>query len=239
MTAEPLYVTQKLLALGMLAGLVAVFFLVPTEAFQGVAQRIFYVHVPAAWVAYLAFAVVLVGSIAYLRSADRRWDWIAYASARAGVVFTAINLVTGMLWGRPIWGTYWVWDPRLTLTLVLLIIYLGYLAFRATAPDETRGAKVAAVIGIAGFAVVPLVHFSVDWWRGQHPARTVIRPEAGPALPGSMLATLSFMSVVFVLAYLVFLALGVRLLRTESEIERLEARSLDAPPPRGGTGQAR
>lgn len=230
MIKDPLDLTQKLLALSMTAGLVAVFFLVPTEAFQGVAQRIFYVHVPSAWIAYLAFAIVLVGSVAYLRTLDQRWDWIAYASARAGVVFTVLNLITGMLWGRPIWGTYWVWDPRLTLTLVLLIIYLGYLAFRANAPDETRGAKVAAVIGIAGFAVVPLVHFSVDWWRGQHPARTVIRPEAGPALPGSMLATVAGMTAVFALAYLIFLALGVRLLRAESEIERIEARSIDSLP---------
>lgn len=225
MNREPLDITQALLALSMAAGLVAVFFLVPTESFQGVPQRIFYVHAPAAWIAYLAFAVVLVGSVAYLRTSDARWDWVAYASAKAGVIFTAVNLVTGMLWGRPIWGTYWVWDPRLTLTLVLLIVYLGYLVFRANAPDETRGAKVAAVIGIAGVAVIPLVHFSVDWWRGQHPVRTVIRPEAGPALPGSMLATVIFMTVVFMLLYLVFLALGVRLLKTESEIERLEAQS--------------
>lgn len=230
MTKDPLDVTQTLLFLSMAAGLIAVFFLVPTEAFQGVAQRIFYVHVPSAWIAYLAFAIVLVGSVAYLRTLDSRWDFIAYASARAGVVFTAINLITGMLWGRPIWGTYWVWDPRLTLTLVLLIIYLGYLAFRANAPDETRGAKVAAVIGIAGFAVVPLVHFSVDWWRGQHPARTVIRPEAGPALPASMLVTVGVMTVAFALAYLVFLALGVRVHRAESDIERLESLSVDSLP---------
>lgn len=230
MTKDPLDVTQTLLSLSMVSGLFAVFFLVPTEAFQGVAQRIFYVHVPSAWIAYLAFAVVLVGSVAYLRTLDSRWDFIAYASARAGVVFTVINLVTGMLWGRPIWGTYWVWDPRLTLTLVLLIIYLGYLAFRANAPDETRGAKVAAVIGIAGFAVVPLVHFSVDWWRGQHPARTVIRPEAGPALPASMLVTVGVMTVAFALVYLVFLALGVRLSRAESDIERLESMSVDSFP---------
>lgn len=230
MTKDPLDVTQTLLFLSMAAGLIAVFFLVPTEAFQGVAQRIFYVHVPSAWIAYLAFAIVLVGSVAYLRTLDSRWDFIAYASARAGVVFTAINLITGMLWGRPIWGTYWVWDPRLTLTLVLLIIYLGYLAFRANAPDETRGAKVAAVIGIAGFAVVPLVHFSVDWWRGQHPARTVIRPEAGPALPASMLVTVGVMTMAFALAYLVFLALGVRVHRAESDIERLESLSVDSLP---------
>jgi heme exporter protein C len=226
MKSDPLPLTEKLMAAVLAAGLLAVFFWVPTESFQGVSQRIFYVHVPAAWIAYLAFAVVLVGSIAYLRRADVRWDWVAHSSARVGVLFTALNLVTGMLWGRPVWGTFWVWDPRLTLTLVLLLIYLAYLAFRATATDATRGARIASVIGIAGFFVVPLVHFSVDWWRGQHPARTVFRPEAEPAMPASMSITLAVMVAAFTLAYVVFLALGVRLLRLESEIEELEAASL-------------
>jgi heme exporter protein C len=226
MKNDPLPLAAKLLAAVLAVGLLAVFFWVPTESFQGVSQRIFYVHVPAAWVAYIAFAVVLLGSIAYLRSSDLRWDWVAHASARVGVLFTALNLVTGMLWGRPVWGTFWVWDPRLTLTLVLLVIYLGYLAFRATATDATRGARIAAVIGIAGFIVVPLVHFSVDWWRGQHPARTVFRPEAGPAMPQSMVITLAVMVAAFTLAYVVFLALNVRMLRLESEIEELEAAAL-------------
>ncbi|MGQ0680114.1 MAG: cytochrome c biogenesis protein CcsA [Actinomycetota bacterium] len=229
MNKDPLGVTEKLLGAGLAVGLVMIFFWVPTDSFQGVHQRILYVHAPAAWVAYLAFGVVLIGSTAYLRRGDQRWDWVAHASAKAGVTFTALNLVTGMLWGRPIWGAYWAWDPRLTLTLVLLLIYIGYLGFRATATDSTRGARIGAVIGIAGFLVVPLVHFSVDWWRGQHPARTVFRPEAGPAMPSSMLITLLFMVAMFTLAYTVFLALGVRTLRLESEIEELESRSPPAP----------
>ena len=184
-------------------------------------------HAPAAWVAYLAFGVVLVCSIAYLRTGDVRWDWVAHASARTGVLFTALNLVTGMLWGRPIWGAYWAWDPRLTLTLVLLLIYLGYLIFRANASDQTRGARIAAVIGIAGFMVVPLVHFSVDWWRGQHPSRTVIRPEAGPALPAEMQIVLGGMMLVFTLLYLVLLALSVRVLKLEADVMELESLSLE------------
>lgn len=228
MKKDPLLFTQRLVAAGFLAGLAAIFFWVPTESFQGVSQRILYVHAPAAWVAYLAFGVVLAASIAYLKTGDMRWDWVAHASARTGVLFTAINLATGMLWGRPIWGAYWAWDPRLTLTLVLFLIYVGYLAFRAGATEQTRGARIAAVIGIAGFMVVPLVHFSVDWWRGQHPSRTVIRPEAGPALPSEMLAVLIAMCVVFTLLYLVLLALGVRLLRLENDVMELETRSIDA-----------
>lgn len=227
MKRDPLLATQGLAVAGMLAGLVAIFFFVPTDAFQGVAQRILYIHAPAAWIAYLAFGVVLIGSIGYLKSSDLRWDWVAHASARAGVMFTAVFLITGMMWGRPVWGAFWVWDPRLTLSLVLFLIYLGYLTFRATAGDETRGARIAAVIGISGFMVVPLVHFSVDWWRGQHPARTVIRPEAGPAMPSEMFITLLGMVGVFTLLYLILLALGVRLLKLESDVIELEARSLD------------
>ncbi len=223
MRKDPLLLTQQLLAAGFLAGLAGIFFWVPTEAFQGVAQRILYVHAPSAWVAYLAFGVVLVCSIAYLRTGDMRWDWVAHASARTGVLFTALNLVTGMLWGRPIWGAYWAWDPRLTLTLVLFLIYLGYLAFRANASDEGRGARIAAVIGIAGFMVVPLVHFSVDWWRGQHPSRTVIRPESDPALPAEMQIMLVAMMALFTLLYLVFLALSVRLLKLETDVMELES----------------
>lgn len=228
MKKDPLDMAVKLFACGLATGLVLIYFWVPTDSFQGVSQRIFYVHVPAAWAAYLAFGVVLIASIAYLRTENLRWDWIAHSSTKVGVMFTSITLVTGALWGRPIWGAYWVWDPRLTLTLVMLLIYLGYLTFRGSATDSTRGARIGAVIGIAGFAVVPLVHFSVDWWRGQHPARVVIRPEAAPALPSSMLITLGLMVAVFTLAYLVFLALGVRLARLENELEELESRRVPA-----------
>jgi heme exporter protein C len=203
----------------MIAGLGGIFFWVPTEDFQGVVQRIFYIHVPSAWVAYLAFAVVLVGSIAYLKGDSERWDLLAHASAEVGVVFTAITLVTGMLWAKPVWGTYWRWDPRLTLTFVLFLIYLGYLVFRSLA-EEGRGGRTAAVIGIAGFVTVPLVHFSVDWWRGQHPGRTVINPEANPQLPWEMLATLLFMVAVFTLLYALLLTFRVRLGRLQARLDR-------------------
>jgi heme exporter protein C len=222
MKKDPLLLGVILVAAALGAGLVAIFFWVPTEEFQGVVQRIFYIHAPSAWVAYLAFAVVLIGSVAYLRTADTRWDLVAHASAEVGVVFTGLALATGMLWGRPIWGAFWVWDPRLTLTLVLFTIYIGYLAFRATATDPTRGARVGAVIGITGFVAVPLIHFSVDWWRGQHPGRTVFRPEDGPALPTEMLTTVLLMALVFTALYALLLVIGVRLLRVEEELARLE-----------------
>lgn len=227
MKKDPLQLTQVVAAIGFMAGLVAIFFWVPTEAFQGVSQRIVYLHAPSAWVAYLAFGVVLVGSVAYLKTSESRWDWVAHASAKVGVLFTGTTLVTGAMWGKPIWGAFWAWDPRLTLTLVLFLIYLGYLAFRANAGDENRGARIGAVIGIAGFMVVPLVHFSVDWWRGQHPSRTVVRPEASAALPPEMLTVLLGMFAVFTLLYLVLLALGVRVLKLEDDVMELEAAFLE------------
>lgn len=207
----------------MLLGVVAVFFWVPTEEFQGVVQRIFYIHVPAAWIAYLAFAVVLIGSIGYLRTSSDRWDKVAHSSAEVGLLFCGINLATGIIWARPIWNTFWTWDPRLTSMFVLFLIYVGYLVFRAMATDPTRGARIAAVIGIVGFIDVPIVHFSVFWWRTLHPARTVINPEGSPQLPGEMLATLLFMVAVFTLLYALLLALRVRLARIMSELEELEA----------------
>lgn len=207
---------------GLLAGLYLIFFWVPTEEFSGVVQRLFYVHVPSAWVAYLAFTIVLVGSVAYLAGRNESWDLLARASAEVGVVFTGITLVTGMMWGRPVWGTFWQWEPRLTMTLVLFLIYLGYLTFRATATDSEGVRQVASVIGIAGFITVPLVHFSVTWWRGLHPSG-VVNPAAGNHLPASMLATMLFMVGVFTILYTLFLVLRVGIGKVERQIVKLEA----------------
>jgi heme exporter protein C len=212
-----------LVGAGMTLGLVAVFFLVPTDALQGPAQRIFYVHAPSAWIGMLAYSVVFGASIAYLRTGNPRWDSLAHSSAEVGVVFTALALVTGMLWGRPVWGAFWVWDPRLTLTLVLFLIYLGYLTFRATATDPTRGSRVAAVIGIAGFAAVPLIHFSVDWWRGQHPGRTVLTAKAASNMPASMLGAVLLMTIVFTAMFGLLVILRMRLGRLQDEVAKLEA----------------
>ena len=222
-TGRVMTLLTSIAAAAMLVGLIAVFFWVPTEEFQGVVQRIFYVHVPAAWIAYLAFAVVVIGSVGFLRTGSMRWDIIARSSAEVGVVFSAINIVTGMLWGRPIWGTYWTWDARLTSMFVLLLIYVGYLTFRSLALDETRGARIAAVIGIVGFVDVPLVHFSVRWFRTQHPTPTVVLPESTPQLPSEMLAALLLMVAVFTLVYALLLVLRVRLAALEGEVAAMEA----------------
>ena len=166
----------------------AIFLFAPTDALQGEVQRIFYLHVSSAIAAYGCFAVVLLGGIIYLRSGSLAADRLARAGALVGLVFTTVTLVMGMLWAKPIWGTFWAWDARLTSTLVLWIIYAGYLLVRRLAEPGRQAARIAAVVGIFGFVDVPIVHFSVTWWRTQHPGPVIVND----ALPPEMLATFLF-----------------------------------------------
>jgi heme exporter protein C len=169
----------------MLVAGAAIFLYAPTDYLQGPVQRIFYLHVSSAIAAYGCFAVVLVGGIIYLRNESLVADRFARAGALVGVVFTTITLVMGMLWAKPIWNTFWTWDARLTSTLVLWIIYAGFLLVRRLAEPGRQAARFAAVVGIFGFIDVPVVHFSVTWWRTQHPGPIVVND----ALPPQMLAT--------------------------------------------------
>ena len=194
----------------------------PPDADQGQVQRLMYVHVPAAWLAYLAFTVVFVASIAYLRTKRIRWDGLAAASAEIGVLFTALAIGLGMLWGKPVWGTWWTWDPRLTTTAILLLIYLGYLAVRRLSESPDRRARWSAVVGIVGFVDVPIVHLSVVWWRSLHQQATVIRV-GGPTLDPVMLAALLVGVAAFTLAYLYLMSLRLRVGRLE---ERAVAEAL-------------
>lgn len=175
----------------------AIFFYAPTDWLQGPVQRIFYLHVSSAIAAYGCFAVVLVGGIIYLRNESMAADRFARAGALVGVVFTTVTLVMGMLWAKQVWGAFWVWDARLTSTLVLWIIYAGYLLVRRLADPGRQAARLAAVVGIFGFVDVPVVHFSVTWWTTQHPGPVIINA----ALPPEMLATFLFtMACTIVLA---------------------------------------
>jgi heme exporter protein C len=174
-----------------------IFLYAPEDALQGPVQRIFYLHVSSAIAAFGCFAVVLLGGIVYLWKDSVTADRLARAAALVGVVFTTVTLVMGMLWAKPIWGTFWTWDARLTSTLVLWIIYAGYLMVRRLAEPGRQAARFAAVVGIFGFVDVPVVHFSVTWWRTQHPGPVVIND----ALPAQMLiAFLITMACTLVLA---------------------------------------
>jgi heme exporter protein C len=201
----------------------------PPDVNQGEVQRLMYVHVPAAWLAYLAFGVVFVASIAYLRTRKSRWDRLAAASAEVGVLFTALAIVLGALWGKPVWGTWWTWDPRLTTTAVLLLIYVGYLAIRRLSESPPRRARWSAVVGIVGFLDVPIVHLSVVWWRSLHQGPTVLRLD-GPEIGGTMLLALLVAVAAFTLAYAYLVVLRLRVGRLEERAAREALSPVLGPP---------
>lgn len=178
------------------------FFWVSTEASQGVAQRIFYVHVPAAWTAFLAFGISALTSALYLWLRDERFDRAAVSAAEGGMVFATIMLTTGPLWGRIAWGTFWTWEPRLTLTLLLWFIFLGYFMVRSSTENPEKGKRFAAVVAIVGALDIPFIHVSVLWFRSLHPQPVVMRPEDGPALPSDMLITLLTSLAAFTVLFL-------------------------------------
>jgi heme exporter protein C len=216
-SGERLLGVAALLALGLSATLSLV--VAPPDALQGEVQRLMYVHVPAAWLAYLSFFVVFVSSVAYLRTSRTRWDRVAAASAEIGVLFTALAIVLGALWGKPVWGTWWTWDPRLTTTAMLLLIYIGYLAVRRITDNPTRRARWSAVIGIVGFVDVPIVHLSVVWWRSLHQQSTVLRL-GGPQIEGSMLTALLVAVGAFTIVYAYLMAVRLRVGRIEERAAR-------------------
>jgi heme exporter protein C len=203
-----------------LAGLVLVywmsFFWVSTEMNQGIAQRIFYVHVPAAWTAFLAIGIAALTSGMYLWLRDDRLDRAAMCAAEGGLVFGTIMITTGPLWGKIAWGTYWTWEPRLTLTLLLWFIFLGYFMVRNSTEDPEKGKRFAAVVAIVGALDIPFIHVSVLWFRSLHPEPVVANVD-GPALPGDMLTTLLTSVAVFTVLFL-----GLYLLRYSLESLRAE-----------------
>ncbi len=205
-----------LAVIGLVAGLVMGFGVAPREAAQGNVQRIMYLHVPSVLVAYLAFGVVLLASIAYLTTRREDADRIGHASAEVGVVFTAVTIISGAIWGKPTWGTWWTWDARLTSVAILFVMYLGYLLVRGMIDDRERAARYSAVVGIVAALDVPLVHFSVYWWRTLHQPPTMLKP--GPStMPGIFAGTLLVNLAAFTLVYVYLVAKRTRLLRREQE----------------------
>jgi heme exporter protein C len=200
----------------MTLALFAIFILAPTERVQGVVQRLFYFHVASAYLAYASFAMVLVASVLYLLKRSLRIDIWARSSAEIGVMFISLNLITGIFWMRQVWGAWWTWDPRLTTTLILWFLYAAYLMLRSYSGSDHRGAAFGSVIGVFGAAMIPIVHFSVTWWRTIHPAPTVLR-EGGPAMPATMIVTMLIAIVASSFVY-------VYLLRTRLRIEDLRER---------------
>ncbi|HEX8919113.1 MAG TPA: cytochrome c biogenesis protein CcsA [Chloroflexota bacterium] len=208
-------VSLVLLLMGSYLGL----FWAPPDVAQGNAMRIIYVHVPTVMVAYLSFFLVLVASALYLWKHDPKWDRLAGSSAEIGVFFTAITIAVGSIWAKPIWGVWWTWDPRLTTTAVLFVIYIGYLMLRTLQPDPGARARQSAVVGIVGFVDIPIVHQSVLWWRSLH---------QGPTFGGLSGPTMdSRMELALVVNMLAFLVLFVYLLGQRLRLALLEQRRDD------------
>lgn len=191
----------------------------PVELSQGAAQKIFYLHVPAAWGALVAFSLCGVASAAYLFLYEARVDRFAASSAEVGLAFSAVMLTTGPIWGKPIWGTWWDWDPRLTLTLLLFLLFLGYGALRSAIADARERARYSAVVGIMALVLVPFIHLSVYLYRTIHPKPVVLRPE-GPALPPEMLRTLLVSVAVFTLLYVGLVTMRYALGLAQDRAER-------------------
>lgn len=191
-------------AAGVALTYVRAIYFTPTEAVQGPAQKIFYVHAPSAWVAFLAFFLVGLASALYLWLREERLDRIAEASAEVGIVFTTVVLITGPLWGRPVWGTYWTWDARLTLTLFLWFIYVAYMVLRGAIDDRDMRARFSAVLGILGALLIPFIHLSVYLFRTLHPRPILMKPSA-PSLPSEMLTTILIAFAAFTLLYVALL----------------------------------
>ena len=184
-----------------LINLYLIFFYAPTEQVMGNIQRLFYFHLPTVWVGFLAFFIVFVSSIAYLLKRDPVWDRRAYAAGEAGVVFLTVAIVTGAIWAKPVWGVWWFWDPKLTTTFILWVIYIGYMMVRAYAPSGERGARWAAVVGIVGFVDVPIVYYASELWRSLHP-ELVTGPFAETGgLEAAMRTTLYFSLFAFTLIF--------------------------------------
>jgi heme exporter protein C len=198
-----------------------VFFFVPTEASMGIVQRIFYIHLPAAWVAFFAFGIVALCSAVYLWLGVEKLDHAAQAAAEGGMIFTTIVLTSGPLWARLAWGTWWTWEPRLTLTLLLWFIYLGYFMVRQSTDSPERGKKFAAVVGIVGALNIPLIHMSVLWFRSLHPQPVVARTD-GAQLHPDMLTTVLTALLAWTLVFLSLFLLRYAAARLESVAERLQ-----------------
>jgi heme exporter protein C len=198
-----------------------VFFWVPTEASMGIVQRIFYIHLPGAWVAFFAFGIVAVCSAVYLWLGIEKLDQAARAAAEGGLLFTTVVLTSGPLWGKLAWGTWWTWEPRLTLTLLLWFIYLGYFMVRGSTDSPERGKKFAAVVGIVGALNIPLIHMSVLWFRSLHPQPVVARTD-GAQLHPDMLTTLFTALGAWTLVFLGLFLLRYGAARLEDAADRLE-----------------
>ena len=218
--ANAILYAALLLSMGL--ALFMAFIFAPAERVQAEIYRLLFVHVPSAWLAFAAFGVVAVGSVMFLIRGKSRWDRLAHASAEIGVLFTTLCLVTGSVWGRSVWGVWWQWDPRLTTTLIMWFIYVSYLALRSYIDDPNARQRMSSVLGIVGVVSVPIVWFSVEWWRSLHPTPSVTNPGGG--MPPEMLSALLVSVAAFTVFYVVLLRQRMQLELAVTELGSLRER---------------
>jgi len=211
-----------ILLVAFLACIYLIFLWVPpikaSNPSEQIAQRIFYFHVPSAWLGFLAFFVVFMGSVGYLWKRERKYELISVASAEIGVLFITLVLLTGPIWAKPVWGIWWTWDARLTSSLVLWLIYVAYLMLRRYLPDGNKRANLSAVVGIIGFIDVPIVYYSIRWWETQHPKAVMASSDGGLATP--MFLVFMFALVSFTLLYIYLMRKRYQLLVIQDAINK-------------------
>jgi heme exporter protein C len=223
------YILPSLTFAGMLAALYMVFIYAPLERTMGAVQKIFYFHVSSAWVAFLAFFFVFIFSLAYLMRRNKKWDDYAAGAAEVGILFCSLVLITGPIWAKPAWGIWWTWDARLTLTLILWLVYIGYLMLRRYVIDPEKKATFSAVIGIIGFIDVPLVYLSIRWWRTQHPSPVMGGGEDSgldPAMAQAFIVSLAAFTILFFYLW----TKRVKLEKLKDQTEELQNRLEDLRP---------
>lgn len=205
----------------VLADLFLIFLWAPTEQVMGPIQKIFYIHVPSTWVGFLALFFVLLSSVMYLIKRDKKWDHRAYSAAEIGVIFITIGIVTGAIWAKPVWGTWWTWDPKLTTTFILWVIYIAYLLVRSYAPNREQAARWGAVIGVLGAFDIPIVYMAAQWWRTLHPELVTGALAESGGLESRMETTFYFSVIVFTVLFVYMLRFRIEQKHHEEEIENL------------------
>jgi heme exporter protein C len=197
-----------------ITALAMVFYYAPREAVMGEIQRIFYFHVASAWVGFSAFFVTALASVLFLARGERRWDILALSSAEIGLGFITMTVVSGMLWAKPVWGAYWIWEPRLTISAVQWLLYVSYVMLRGSVGSIEREARFAAIYGIVAFGTVPLSWFAIRWWRTLHPQ----------VLTGGEMAVTPKMVTTLVISLVAFTILYVTLVRKRYQLEKTRDR---------------
>ena len=218
--------SHLLLAASGVLGLVdlyLIFFWVPTERVMGIVQRIFYVHVPTVWVGFIAFGIVALSSVVYLLKQDAKWDRRAQVAAELGVVFLTMSIVSGAVWAKPVWGTWWTWDPKLTSVFVLWVMFIGYLMVRAYAPGRRQAARWSAVVGIIAYADVPIVYLASEWWRSLHPELVAGPLSDSGSLESAMRTTLYFSTLTFTVIFVYLFRTRLAQRRDEDALDELRA----------------